>query len=260
VWFPPDLSDPSTPVVPRAVQEIRWKPMSHLSECEVAFGITFADKTLLQRALTHRSYINENPDFPLEDNERLEFLGDAILDFVIGEYLYHRFPEMREGTLTNLRAALVKTETLARFAAQLDMGRYLFVGHGEAESGGRERPANLCAAFEALVGAIYLDQGLEAVKDFSTPFVEPELERVIQGELDRDAKSLLQELSQGLLQLTPAYRTVAEKGPDHAKEFTVEVVIGSQVYGRGQGPSKQAAAQAAATVALERFNNQTRES
>jgi len=229
--------------------------MSHLSECEVAFGLTFADKTLLQRALTHRSYINENIDFPLEDNERLEFLGDAILDFVIGEYLYHRFPEMREGNLTSLRAALVKTETLAGFAAQLDLGRYLFVGRGEAESGGRERPANLCAAFEALVGAIHLDQGLDAVKDFLAPFVEPELERIIQGELDKDAKSLLQELSQGLLQLTPAYRTVAERGPDHAREFTVEVIIGGQVYGHGQGPSKQTAAQAAAKVALEKFDN-----
>ena len=231
--------------------------MSHLSKCEAAFGITFADKTLLQRALTHRSYVNENPDFPLEDNERLEFLGDAILDFVIGEYLYHHFPEMREGNLTSLRAALVKTETLARFAIQLDLGQYLFVGRGEAESGGRGRPANLCAAFESLVGAIYLDQGLEVVKDFIAPFVEPELERVIQGELDKDAKSLLQELSQGLLQLTPAYRTVSEKGPDHAKEFTVEVVIGGQVYGRGQGNSKQAAAQAAARAALEKFDDQS---
>jgi ribonuclease-3 len=232
--------------------------MSHLSECEAAFGITFADKTLLQRALTHRSYVNENPDFPLEDNERLEFLGDAILDFVIGEHLYHRFPEMQEGDLTSLRAALVKTETLAHFAVQLEMGSYLFVGHGEAESGGRERPANLCAAFEALVGAIYLDQGLDVLRDFIAPFVEPELERVIQGELDKDAKSLLQELSQGLLQLTPTYRTVAEKGPDHAKEFTVEVVIGGQAYGHGQGPSKQAAAQAAAAAALEKFHNQYR--
>ena len=234
--------------------------MSHLSDGEVAFGITFADKTLLQRALTHRSYVNENPDFPLEDNERLEFLGDAILDFVIGEYLYHRFPEMQEGNLTSLRAALVKTETLARFAIQLDLGRYLFVGRGEDESGGRERPANLCAAFEALAGAIYLDQSLEVVKDFIAPFIEPELERVIQGELDKDAKSLLQELSQGLLQLTPAYRTVEEKGPDHAKEFTVEVIIGGQIYGRGQGPSKQAAAQAAARAALQRFEEQSRDS
>ena len=232
--------------------------MSDLSKCEAVFGITFADKTLLQRALTHRSYVNENPDFPLEDNERLEYLGDAILDFVIGEYLYHHFPEMQEGNLTSLRAALVKTETLARFAIQLDLGQYLFVGRGEAESGGRERQANLCAAFEALVGAIYLDQGLEAVEDFIAPLVEPELERVIQGELNKDAKSLLQELSQDLLQLTPAYRTIGEKGPDHAKEFTVEVIIGGQVYGRGQGPSKQAAAQGAARAALQRFDEQSR--
>ncbi len=225
--------------------------MSDLSELEEAINITFEDKTLLQRALTHSSYLNENPDFPLEDNERLEFLGDAVLDFITGEHLYHRFPEMSEGQLTSLRAALVRTETLAQFARQLELGRYLLLGRGEDESGGRARQATLCAAFEALVGAMYLDQGLKTTVEFITTFIKPEVKRVLQARLDKDAKSLLQELSQSLFQLTPVYRTVAEAGPDHAKEFTVEVLIGHKVYGRGVGRSKQAAEQEAARTALE---------
>ena len=232
--------------------------MRNVSELEAALGLSFADKTLIQRALTHRSFLNENPDFPLGDNERLEFLGDAVLDFVTGEYLYHRFPEMREGNLTSLRAALVRTETLARFAAQIDLGRYLLMGHGEEESGGRERMATLCAAFEALVGALYLDQGVTAVNEFLIPFIEPEIRRVLEEQSDKDAKSLLQELSQGELRMTPTYRTVGERGPDHAKEFTVEAVIGKVVYGQGTGRSKQTAAQAAAKEALERLREELR--
>ncbi len=232
--------------------------MRNVSELEAALGLSFTDKTLIQRALTHRSFLNENPDFPLGDNERLEFLGDAVLDFVTGEYLYHRFPEMREGSLTSLRAALVRTETLARFAAQIDLGRYLLMGHGEEESGGRERMATLCAAFEALVGALYLDQGVTAVNEFLIPFIEPEIRRVLEEQSDKDAKSLLQELSQGELRKTPTYRTVGERGPDHAKEFTVEAVIGKVVYGQGTGRSKQTAAQAAAKEALERLREELR--
>ncbi|MBC8262746.1 MAG: ribonuclease 3, partial [Anaerolineales bacterium] len=137
--------------------------MSNLLQLEKTLGITFNDKSLLQRALTHRSYINENPDHPLSDNERLEFLGDAVLDFLTAKYLYNRFPEMAEGQLTSLRAALVKRETLAHFATVLNLGPYLLLSRGEAESGGRKRQALLCATFEALVGAILLDQGLQAV-------------------------------------------------------------------------------------------------
>jgi len=224
--------------------------MSNLSECETAIGIAFKDKSLLQRALTHPSYVNENPDFPLGDNQRLEFLGDAALDFIAGEYLYRCFPEMEEGELTPLRAALVKKETLARFASQLSLGRYLLLGRGEEESGGREKPSNLCDAFEALVGALYLDQGLEVAKEFVKNFIKPEVERMREEGMKKDAKSLLQEWSQAQWRLTPTYRTVAEKGPDHAKEFTVEVLIGEEVYGRGVGHSKQAAEQEAARAAL----------
>ncbi|RLC73203.1 MAG: ribonuclease III [Chloroflexi bacterium] len=220
------------------------------SDFENASGLTFRDHSLLQRALTHRSYLNEHPEFALEDNERLEFLGDAVLDFFVGEYLYHRFPEMREGRLTSLRAALVCEEALARFARALHLGDYLLMGHGEVESGGRKRPATLCATFEALIGALYLDQGMEAVDRFVRRLIEPEIARILAYDLDKDPKSLLQELSQGELQLTPTYRTVAVRGPDHAREFTVEALIGGRAYGRGVGRSKRAAAQEAARQAL----------
>jgi ribonuclease-3 len=230
--------------------------MSNLSELEQTLGLTFADKSLLYRALIHRSYLNENPDLPLTDNERLEFLGDALLDFVSAEYLYNRFPEMQEGQMTSLRAALVREEALADFARELKLGQYLFLGHGEEASGGRKRSPLLCATFEALAGAIFLDQGLEAAGDFTLRFIEPALGRILQERLDRDAKSMLQELSQGAWQLTPIYRTVAEHGPDHAKEFTVEVVIGETVRGQGTGRSKQAAEQDAARTALEKLESQ----
>ncbi|MCD6289278.1 MAG: ribonuclease III [Anaerolineae bacterium] len=189
----------------------------------------------------------------MTDNERLEFLGDAVLDFLVAEFLYHRFPEQPEGPLTNMRAALVRRDTLARFAQRIDLGRFLLMGHGEEESGGRGRSGTLCAAFEALVGALYLDQGLEAVERFVLPFMEPELDRVLQEALNKDAKSRLQEWSQAHFQVTPHYRTVGERGPDHAKIFTVQALIDDTVYGEGEGHSKQAAAQEAAKVALERL-------
>lgn len=231
--------------------------MASLRDLERKLGINFSDKSLLDRALTHRSFLNENPDWALEDNERLEFLGDAVLDFVVGEYLYHHFPEGREGELTSLRAALVCTETLANFARQIELGSYLHLGRGEAESGGRERPALLCAAFEALVGALYLDRGIETVAGFMERFIVPAIAQILAQELDKDAKSRLQELSQGRWHLTPIYRTVAERGPAHAKEFTVEVLIGNEVYGQGVGPSKQAAEQAAAEAALTALKSAT---
>ncbi len=227
--------------------------MNDLVDLEQKLSITFRDKSLLHRALIHRSYLNEHPSFPLEDNERLEFLGDAVLDFVTGEYLYHRFPELREGPLTSLRSALVRRETLARFARQLDLGEHLLMGHGEAESGGRDRSATLCAAFEALVGALYLDQGLDSLLDLLEPLVAPEVARILRDQTHKDAKSLLQETAQARMHRTPRYVTVDARGPDHAKTFTVQVNIGGVVYGEGYGPSKQHAAQAAAQDALERL-------
>jgi ribonuclease-3 len=220
---------------------------------EQASGLFFRDKTLLQRALTHRSYLNETRDFLLADNERLEFLGDAVLDFLVGEHLYNRFPEMREGPLTNLRAAIVREETLADFADQLSLGSHLLMGRGEAETGGRRRPAVLCAAFEAIVGALYLDQGLEAVCEMALPLIEPLLPDLAAWVEFKDAKSRLQEWSQAELRATPRYQTADAEGPDHAKIFTVQVIINDQVYGSGQGNSKQRASQAAAADALHKI-------
>ncbi len=227
--------------------------MSTLTELQEVIGFPFEDHPLLREALVHRSYLNENPTFPSRDNQRLEFLGDALLDFVAGDYLYRRYPKMREGELTSIRAALVKEETLARFAQILDLGRYLYLGRGEEESGGRERPSLLADAFEALVGALYLDGGLTTAERFILRFLEPETERiVVQGEL-RDYKSLFQEEAQRRFQATPLYRTIDERGPDHNKVFTVEVLIEEKVYGRGEGTSKQAAEQEAARQALEKI-------
>jgi ribonuclease-3 len=214
--------------------------------------VRFNDLSLLERALTHASYFNENPNAGLENNERLEFLGDAVLDFVSAGWLYHRFPELPEGNLTRLRAALVRTETLADFARQRSLGPCLLLGRGEEDNGGRDRNSILCAAFEALIGAIYLDQGLAMVRQYVEPMFQPAIEHIQLQELDKDAKSLLQEWSQAKLGLTPIYETITARGPDHAKEFTVNVIIGDEIYGQGVGPNKQTAAQRAAQAALER--------
>ena len=225
-----------------------------ISAAETALSMSFQDQTLLQRALTHRSYLNENPNHPLEDNERLEFLGDAVLDFVVGQYLYERFPEENEGFLTSLRAALVCTRSLSEFATQIGLGDHLHLGRGEDEGGGRERPAVLCGAFEALTGALYLDQGIEQVSEFILPIFEPALDNILRNNLDKDAKSVLQELSQAYLGYTPRYHTVGTRGPDHDKLFTVAVTINGVTYGKGEGRSKQASAQAAAAEAIEHLD------
>jgi ribonuclease III len=209
----------------------------------------FNDSTLLREALTHRSYLNEiNQAWP--SNERLEFLGDAVLGMISTDYLFNRFPDLGEGELTNLRSALVRTETLARFAQEIDLGSYLLLGRGEEMSQGRRRPGGLACAFEALLGAIYLDQGYDGSRDFALGFLEPELNMVVEGRLHKNAKSVLQELIQARMQQTPSYHLIEETGPDHAKSFTVEVRVGSRVLARGHDRSKRGAEQAAAQAAL----------
>jgi ribonuclease III len=210
----------------------------------------FNNFTLLTRALTHSSYLNEHPDLPSEDNERLEFLGDAVLDFVAAEYLFRQYPEFAEGRLTSIRAALVRMETLSEYANQLQLGDQLRLGKGEAETGGRARQSLLADAFEAVVGALYLDQNIDAVKKFIEPLLAAEADRIVSEERDRDAKSILQEWCQANRNTTPHYRTISAVGPDHAKWFTVEVYLGNDSIGRGEGTSKQLAAQAAAALAL----------
>lgn len=221
-----------------------------LQEFAARNGLLFDDLTLLRTALTHRSYLNEHAGLDWDDNERLEYLGDAVLDFMLADYLFIAFPTAREGELTGLRAALVRRDTLARLAQGLEIGPALWMGHGEVETGGRERSATLCAAFEAVVGALYLDQGLEAAREWVLPLMEGELVAARAEVTDKDPKSRLQELAQGALGITPRYRTVQTEGPDHAKVFTVEVAIGDTVCGVGQGPNKQLAAQRAAQDAL----------
>ncbi len=215
-------------------------------------NITFSDPLLLTRALTHRSYLNEHPE-SVEDNERLEFLGDAVLDFLVGAWLYNRFPEMAEGELTRLRSALVRTESLAQFACDIDLGKAILLGHGENEGGGRERSALLCGVFEALIGAIYLDQGITKVQMTIAPMLETAVMQILSANKDRDPKSTLQEWAQSQGLGTPHYKTVSALGPDHAKIFEIEVYINGLVYGFGKGHSKQMAAKAAASAALEKI-------
>ncbi len=226
--------------------------MSDYSALEANLGIKFKDYSLLSRALTHRSYLNENPSIALADNERLEFLGDAVLDFIVGAYLYHRFPEMDEGELTSLRAALVRAKTLADFARQLELGQFLQLGYGEAENGGRERVPILCATFEAVVGAMYLDQGLEKVEHLVERLVSPALVTIMASSLHKDAKSEFQVWAQARYNITPHYEVVDSSGPDHAKVFTVQVKLGNDVWGMGSGRSKRRAAQVAAAEAMQK--------
>lgn len=211
-------------------------------------GLPFTNLSLLMRALTHRSYVNENPS-SVEDNERLEFLGDAVLDFIVGAWVYHRFPEMPEGDLTKMRSAIVRNDHLARFARHINLGNALRLGRGELSTGGKERDGLLGSAFEALIGALYLDSGLEAVEAFVHPMFEESQDYIL--EEIHDPKSVLQEWAQAEKLGAPQYVTISSVGPDHAKLFEVEVRIQGLAYGRGRGSSKHVAARIAAQTALE---------
>jgi ribonuclease-3 len=223
------------------------------STFEVAHGLNFNNKQLLKTAFVHSSYVNELADGAQEDNERLEFLGDSIIGFVVSEWLFGRYPNSREGELTAMRAALVRRDALARFARKLDLGDFLFLGHGEEESGGRKRAATLCATFEAVIGAIYLDLGLDRVRSFLLPIVQADLDRETLETLHKDPKSRLQEWSQGAYGLLPRYKQVDHSGPDHAKIFMFQVSIKDRRCGVGEGASKQEASLAAAAMALQRL-------
>lgn len=212
-------------------------------------GLKFKDNLLLSRALTHRSYLNEHPE-ALEDNERLEFLGDAVLDFVVGAWLYNRYPEMHEGDLTRMRSALVHTEQLAEFARVIQLGGAMRLGRGESQGGGRDRSALLCDTFEALIGAIYLDQGIDAVRGFIGRLLDDASDWILANRKNEDPKSMLQEWAQSQGYPAPRYQTRNASGPDHSKIFEVDVEISGQIYGSGQGHSKLIAAKAAAQNAL----------
>jgi ribonuclease-3 len=212
----------------------------------------FKDQSLLLRALTHRSYLNENSEVH-EDNERLEYLGDAVLDLIIANLLYHRLPEVKEGKLTRLRSSLVRTEQLAQFATRLELGSRLRLGKGEQGSGGQQRKTLLCDAFEAVIGAYFVEAGYEATRDFVQPLFKPLLEELLRAEADNDPKSRLQEWAQAERGLTPRYVIVERRGPDHEQTFRAQVVIGEEVCGEGVGRNKRSAEQAAAQDALNRL-------
>ena len=218
------------------------------SDLRGRLNLPFSNLSLLTRALTHRSFVNESIH-ATEDNERLEFLGDAVLDFIVGAWAYHRFPDLPEGDLTKIRSALVRNDNLAKFARKLDLGHALRLGRGEASSGGNKRDGLLGSLFEALIGALYLDAGLGAVEAFVHPILNEAQESVL--DVIHDPKSRLQEWSQAEKKATPQYVTISDTGPDHAKEYEVEVRILGDAYGRGHGPSKHAAARMAAQNALD---------
>lgn len=215
-------------------------------------GLEFHDWLLLSRALTHRSYLNEHPD-ALEDNERLEFLGDAVLDFIAASWLYNRYPEMPEGDLTRMRSSLVHTEQLAIFARKIDLGRAMLLGRGEMASGGADRAPLLCDTFEAIVGAIFLDTNdVKAVEQFIVPFFNSAADEAVKNRDIEDPKGMLQEWVQSQGMAAPKYTIRNAYGPDHSKIFDVEVWVNGEVVASGSGHSKQAATKDAALNALKK--------
>jgi ribonuclease-3 len=229
---------------------------SNTSALEKAIGYEFKQKVLLDRALVHRSYLNENnSDQSVRNNERLEFLGDAVLELIVTEYLFDNYPSRPEGELTSFRAAVVRTESLAETAMQLQLGDFIKMSKGEEATGGRTRPYILANTFEALLGALYLDSNFKVCREFVTKKLLPKLEKIIELRLDIDPKSKLQEITQERYKFTPIYEVIKQEGPDHERVFTVQVIVNDNVFGTGAGKSKQEAEQRAAEHALDDIDN-----
>ncbi|MBI2121853.1 MAG: ribonuclease III [Candidatus Sungbacteria bacterium] len=224
--------------------------MKDLSHFEEKISIKFKNPDLLLQALTHRSYINENPSFRLGHNERFEFLGDAVLELIVTEALFAKFPDKSEGELTSFRAALVNANMLSDIAVELEMNQYLMLSRGEAKDMGRARQYILANAFEALVGAIYLDQGYDVTRGFISRAVLAHLDEIISKKLYKDPKSLFQEEAQERVGITPNYEVLREWGPDHDKHFVVGVFLEKELVAEGEGPSKQLAQEEAARNGL----------
>ncbi len=224
--------------------------MVDFAEFEKKTKIEFKNKKLLTQAFIHRSYINENPSSGLSHNERLEFLGDAVLELVVTDYLYRTFPMQTEGELTSYRAALVNAVIIGEVAGVLEMNDYLLLSRGEAKDNGKARQYILANTYEAYIGAVYLDQGYDMAEKFITETLLPRAERIVSQKLWRDPKSLVQEKAQEYLSVTPAYKVLSEAGPDHDKHFTVGIFFGSTLVAEGKGKSKQEAEQKAAQEAL----------
>jgi ribonuclease-3 len=221
-------------------------------ELEKNIGITFSNKDLLTEALTHRSYLNEYPRWPLPHNERLEYLGDAVLELLVSEELFKRFPTEPEGQLTVFRAALVNYQILAKVAERIELQKFILMSRGEKKDTGKAREVILANAMEALIGAIYLDQGFEKMRPFVHEFVMSNLAEVLKNKTYKDAKSELQEMVQEKFKLTPTYQTLDEIGPAHKRVFTMGVYYGAKLIANGSGPSKQEAELEAAKNALKK--------
>lgn len=221
-----------------------------ISAFEKTLSAPFTDRSLLLQAFVHRSYLNENPQFEVGHNERLEFLGDAVLELVVTDYLYRTYPKEDEGTLTAYRSALVNAVTISQVAQDLSMNDYLVLSRGEAKDNGRARQIILANTFEALVGALYLDQGYDAACDFIAQHLLPRMKSILAENLWLDAKSYFQERSQDAASVTPSYHVLSETGPDHDKHFTVGVYIAEEMIAKGSGHSKQEAEQDAARKGL----------
>jgi ribonuclease-3 len=223
------------------------------NDCQKNLGISFHQKSLLEQAFVHSSYPNENPDFAWPSNERLEFLGDSILNFIVAEKLYEEFPKLPEGELTEIRASLVCRDTLAGLASSLKLGDWLLLGRGEEANEGRAKASNLANAMEALIGALYLDQGLAKARKFILRQLKPELGKIKAGKITPNYKALVQEFIQGQKRPTPVYRFVEAIGPDHSKQFTAEILVEGEAMGRGIGKSKKTAESQAARAAWEKL-------
>ena len=225
-------------------------PMIDFSNFEKKTKIIFKNKKLLQQAFIHRSYINENPATELSHNERLEFLGDAVLELIVTDFLYKKYPSYTEGELTALRSALVNAVIISEVATSIGMNDYLLLSKGEAKDNGKARQYILANTYEAYIGALYLDQGIEVADKFVHKSLLPKTEEIVSKKLWRDAKSLVQEKAQEFVLVTPAYKVLQEAGPDHDKHFTVGIYFGSDLIAEGRGKSKQEAEQKAAEAAL----------
>ena len=228
--------------------------INRYEKLEKKIQIKFKDLTLLDTAFVHKSYMNEHRDLKTQHNERLEFLGDAVLELVVTDYLYKKYPEEEEGVLTNWRSALVKGRHLAEIAIELDLGLYLYLSRGEERSGGRKKNYILANTLEALIGAMYLDLDYEATREFIDSFILKRLEEILKKGLHIDAKSRFQEIAQEVLGVTPEYRLVKDEGPDHDKTFVMGAYVGEEFVAEGKGSSKQKAEQEAAAEALKKKN------
>ncbi|MBM7556595.1 ribonuclease III [Halanaerobacter jeridensis] len=226
----------------------------NLLELQEKLEIEFNQLELLKRAVTHKSYANERRSNNLKDNERLEFLGDAVLDLVVNQYLFVEYPDHPEGELAQIRSVVVSAPTLAEKSREIDLGHYLLLGKGEDATGGRQRNSILADAFEALIGSVYLDQGLEVARTFILDLLIPNIQMVEEGNHIQDYKTLLQELLQKNSDYRPQYEVIKEEGPDHNKSFTVQVKFKGEVLGVGTGSSKKRAQQSSAKEAIDKLD------